>query len=206
MQFGQVYFTMKSSNNTTNARYRNWATIIYPESASPNWKEYLADLKTPIYISPLHNLDINPTGEPKKAHYHVIMMFDGKKSAEQVHSLLDPIGAVGLEVVNTKRGYARYLCHLDNPEKHQYSVEDVTQLGGADFMSDIGLPTDKYKAISEMIAWCNDNGVIMYCDLFDFASKEKPDWFRILCDSGTLVVKEYLKSKEYSMRVSSKQK
>ena len=189
---------------TTNSRFRNWATVVYPESAKPQWKEYLSELKTPVFISPLHDSDVNPNGEPKKAHYHIMLMYDGKKSKEQILEVFDAIGGVGCEIVQTTRGYARYLCHLDNPEKHQYNVDDVISYGGADYMSTIGLPVDKYKAIREMMAWCNENGVLMYSDLLEYAASNRSDWFRLLCDSCTLVIKEYLKSKEYSLRSEQK--
>lgn len=47
-------------------------------------------------------------------------MFDGVKTIEQAKDLFEQIGGVGCEKVNSIRGYARYLCHLDNPEKAQY--------------------------------------------------------------------------------------
>lgn len=198
---------MNSKKNVDN-RYRNWACVVYPDDANlpSNWLEIVADLKTPVFVSPLHDKDLNPTGEQKKSHYHVMIMFDGKKSKDQVEDIFSLFSGVGCEIVNTKRGYARYLCHLDNPEKHQYCIDDVMSFGGADYNDVIGLPCNKYNAIREMKNWCNENGVLMYCDLFDYAADERPDWFRLLCDSCTLVMKEYLKSKEYSIRCSNSKK
>ena len=76
-------------------------------------------------ISPLHKDDVNPYGEVKKPHYHVIVMFDSVKTLEQFAEFADTFGGVGKEKVNSIRGYARYLCHLDNPEKAQYNPYDV---------------------------------------------------------------------------------
>ena len=50
---------------------------MYPESAPENWREILADLHIPVLISPLHDKDVTPDGEIKKAHYHVIIMYGG---------------------------------------------------------------------------------------------------------------------------------
>ena len=185
--------TKKSADN----RKRNFATVVYPESAPKNWLEVLSEQKVPAFVSPAHDRDINPNGEPKKAHFHVMVMFDGLKSPEQVKEIFDAIGGVGLEVVQSIRGYARYLCHLDNPEKQQYNTEDVMQYGGADYVAVIGLATDKHKAISEMISFCYDNDIYIYADLLEFAMVHRFDWFRVLCDNGTVVVKEYLKSRQY---------
>ena len=103
-------------------RTRNFATIIYEESAPENWREILSDLLIPCFISPYHDSDINPNGEPKKPHWHVLIMFDSVKTMEQAKEIFDKVGGVGCEKVNSLRGYARYLCHLDNPEKFQYNT------------------------------------------------------------------------------------
>ena len=193
---------MTSSKTTkkVDSRYRNWATIVYPESAPDNWLGVVSDLKIQCFVSPLHDSDLNPTGEPKKPHYHVLLLYEGKKSFEQISETVKSFGGVTPEPIQSARGYARYLCHLDNPEKHQYSQEDVKSYGGADYSHLIGLQTDKYKGVREMISFCMDNGIVMYSDLLEYSMVHRPDWFRLLCDSCTVVMKEYLKSKEYSCR------
>lgn len=190
--------TKKSTADKANSRYRNFACVVYPESAPANWLEIIGDSKTPVLVSPLHDSDINPTGEHKKPHYHVLAAYDGKKSISQASEFFSSFGGVGCEVVQSLRGYARYLCHLDNPEKHQYNQADVLQFGGIDFVSCIGLPTDKYKAVSEMMEYCRENNVYSYADLLDYARISHFDWFRVLCDSATVVMKEYLKSRSWT--------
>lgn len=182
------------------SRARNFATVVYPESAPENWLNILQELTIPCYVSPIHDSDVNPAGEPKKPHYHVMLKFEGKKSPAQVKEIIEKFGGVGVEVVQSARGYARYMCHLDNPEKAQYKTEDVKSYGGADYFGEIGTVLDKYKGIREMIEFCKENGIIVYADLFDYASENRDDWFRILCDNGTYVVKEYLKSRYWGMR------
>lgn len=182
---------------TKDGRLRNFATVVYPESAPEDWKEILAGYFIPCFVSPLHDRDLNPTGEPKKPHHHVILMFEGKKSMEQAKSIFETIGGVGCEPVNSLRGYARYLCHLDNPEKAQYLPEQVRSMCGADYTTTIGLIIDKYKAIGEMIDFCRGNGILSYSELLEYCREERSDWFRVLCDNGTVVMKEYLKSKSW---------
>lgn len=179
-------------------RTRNFATVVYPESAPEDWQEILSQQFVPAFISPLHDKDVNPTGEPKKPHYHVVLMFDGVKTREQAQDIISKINGVGCEVIQSIRGYARYLCHLDNPEKAQYKQEDVRSLCGADYPGTIGLVTDKYKAISEMIDYCMEYNIYSYSDLLEYCRMERFDWFRVLCDNGTVVMKEYLKSKVWT--------
>lgn len=183
---------------TKTSRYRNFATVVYPESAPTDWRSILADQCVPVFVSPLHDLDTNPDGEAKKAHFHVLFAFDGVKTCDQVQFIIDQIGGVGCEIVQSLRGYARYLCHLDNPDKHQYDQEQVISLGGADYAAAIGLPTDKYKAIREMMDYCRHNDVTSYAELLEYASECRFDWFRVLCDSATVVIKEYLKSRSWT--------
>ena len=62
-----------ATEKTSNKRFRNFATVVYPESAPEGWQETLSEQFVPAFISPLHEKDINPTGEPKKPHYHVLI-------------------------------------------------------------------------------------------------------------------------------------
>lgn len=116
------------------------------------------------------------------------------KDRAQVEVICKAIGGVGLEKVKSMRAYARYLIHADNPEKAQYKAEDVRTLGGLDYYSIISSAADRYQAISDMMEYCDVNGIRSYAKLIRYCRTERTDWFRILCDSGTYVIKEYLKS------------
>ena len=187
--------TEKKSNGS---RTRNYATVVYPESAPEGWQQILAEQFVPAFISPLHKDDLNPTGEPKKPHYHVLIMFDSVKTMEQAQDIFALIGGVGCEVVKSIRGYARYLCHLDNPEKAQYEPSEVTNLCGADYIGTIGLAIDKYVAIGEMQDFCEKYNVVSFYALSKYARSHRPDWHRILCDCGSVFMREYLKSRMWS--------
>ena len=96
-----------ASNETKSrgtGRTRNYATVVYPESAPPDWLAIAGELKIPCFISPLHDKDLNPTGEQKKPHHHVMIMFEGVKTREQVAEIFDQIGGVGVEVIQSVRG------------------------------------------------------------------------------------------------------
>lgn len=179
-------------------RTRNFATVVYPDSAPDNWQDILEQLFVPAFISPLHDKDVNPDHTIKKAHWHVILMFEGKKSDEQVQAIFDQIGGVGLERVNSIRGYARYLCHLDNPEKYRYSESDVRSLSGADYRITIGLASDKYNALGEMQDFCEQYNIMSFYLLSQYARQNRQDWYRILCDCGAVFMREYLKSRKWS--------
>ena len=181
------------------SRVRLWATVVYPASAPDNWLSIIGDMMIPCYISPLHDKDFNADKTPKKPHYHVFMIFEGKKSRTQIKEIVERFGGVGQENILSKRGYARYLCHLDNPEKAQYNTDDVRSFGGLDYDSDIGIVINKYKIIKEMVAFVSANNILYYADLLDYASENEPQWFRVLCDNGTRVMTEYIKSNTYKL-------
>ena len=185
-------------SSPTKSRTRNYATVVYPESAPEGWQNILADQFVPCLISPLHDKDLNPTGEVKKPHYHVIVLYDSVKTLEQAKDLFSFINGVGCEPVQSIRGYARYLCHLDNPDKAQYDASQVRALCGADYANLIGLVTDKYKAIGEMLDFCVENNITSYANLLMYCRMEKFEWFRVLCDNGTVVMREFLKSLEWT--------
>lgn len=185
---------MNQKSKPRDSRARNFATVVYLESAPSNWLEVIQELKIPVFVSPYHYKDINPNGEPKKPHYHVLLMFEGKKSDEQVRDIIAEFGGVGLEYVQSLRGYARYLCHMDNPEKAQYLPDDVLQYGGADYHHICELAVDRYNAIDEMLDWCIENKTNRYIDLLMYARVNRREWFSILCDSGTIVMREALRS------------
>ena len=48
-----------------NVKKRNWAFIVYPDSAPADWQEILRQTGLQCVVSPLHDSDLDPTGEPK---------------------------------------------------------------------------------------------------------------------------------------------
>ena len=186
-----------------NKRTRNFGCVIYPESAPENWLELLAEHKVPALVSPLHDRDVDPQEQQKKPHFHVVIMFEGPKTIEQAKEIFDPIGGVGCEVIKSIRGYARYLCHKDNPEKYQYDEEKVIQLYGADYKEICELRSDKYKVIEEILEFVDNEDICSYYDLLRYARVNEPSWFRSLLDNSTFVVKEYIKSRYWVKKEKS---
>lgn len=181
----------------TETRKRNWVFVLYPESAPKNWREKLQEMLVPGFISPLHGNDFNPDGTPKKPHHHVILTFKGLKSYEQVKEITDELNQPIPQICKDVRAYARYLCHLDNPEKAQYLPSEVENLCGTDYLEVVKSAADTDTALSEMMDWCMDHGCCSFFQLSNFARKERPDWFRVLSQSRTQFLVAWLKSMEW---------
>lgn len=180
------------------SRQRNWATVAYPESLVDDWLELLNKEHVPAFVSPLHDRDTNPDGEKKKPHYHIMLMFAGNKTKEQVQKISDKCLS-GVEVIQVKdvRAYARYLCHIDNPEKAQYKPSDVKSFGGVDYLEMVGTLADTDIAVREMMEWCREQGIFSFARLCDYAAKERADWFRVLTSKRTVFISAYLKSLQW---------
>ncbi|WP_438765663.1 Rep family protein, partial [Enterococcus sp. AZ186] len=89
---------------TKDDRTRNWTCVIYPESAPENWREILDDMCIPWVESPLHDKDVNPDGEIKKSHWHVLLMFGSNKSYEQVKEITSKLNAPNPQKCANARG------------------------------------------------------------------------------------------------------
>ena len=155
----------------------------------------LNDYHVAALVSPLHDRDTNPSGEPKKPHYHVMLIFEGPKEFEtQVKPIFDDIGGVGREMVNSARGYARYLCHLDNPEKAQYDPAEVRCMGGADYYGITNLPTDDIKMLGEIMSYIREQEIYSFAEFLEGCQLLRPDWYSLAALSRGWIIREYIKS------------
>jgi hypothetical protein len=180
-------------------RTRNWTIVLYPESAPENWREIIDDMHIEWIESPLHDKDLNATGEPKKPHWHVLLMFGGVKSYEQVKELTGALNAPIPERCHNAKAMVRYMVHMDNPEKAQYSQSDIRAHGGVD-LAELLRPSssERYSIISDMIEFVKDNMIIEFQDLMDYARvNEFETWFPLLCDNSAYVVNQYIKSQRH---------
>lgn len=177
-------------------RTRNWTFIVYPESAPDNWRVQLDDHHLEWVESPLHDLDLNATGEPKKEHYHILILFNGNKSFDQVVEITSSINATIPQQCHNAKALVRYMAHLDNPEKHQYNQGDIKSHGGVE-ISDLLKPSasERHSIVIEMIQFIKDNRIVEFQDLVDYAIVERRnDWFPVLNDTSTIFISAYLKS------------
>lgn len=180
-------------------RTRNWTFIVYPESAPADWRDRLDTEHIQWIESPLHDKDKNADGEAKKAHWHVLVLFVGKKSFEQVKQLTDSLNAPIPQKTASAKGMVRYMAHLDNPEKVQYSPGDIIGHGGVD-VAEYLKPTSssRYLLIREMMDFVREKNIIEIEDLLTYASTERfDDWFPLLCDNSAYIMGAMIKSRRH---------
>lgn len=181
---------------TKDGRTRNWELVVYPESAPENWQRVLDDLHLCWVESPLHDSDTHEdTGELKKAHFHCILQFAGKKSDDQIKAICDELGHAQFRKVQNMRGAVRYLAHVDNPEKFQYDIDDIQAHGGFDLSTYFEISSkERYEYIREICTFCRETMMVDFPDLMDYAAANHFNtWFRLLCDNSAYVIGQYLK-------------
>ena len=188
-------------SNKKDERARNWCVIVYPDSAPSNWRDIIDDYHIAWIEGPLHNLDVDPDGEVKKPHWHILLLFEGKKSFDQIKEITDKLNAPIPEKAASARGSVRYMAHLDYPDKAQYSISDIVGHGGAD-VAEFLKPTSsaRYQLIGEMIDYVRQNRITEVKDLIDYALDNRPDdWLPLLSDNSLYIMSVYIKSIRHSI-------
>lgn len=191
-------------------RARHWAFICYPDSAPENWKEIIKATHIKTAISPLHDLDLNATGDEKKAHWHVMIEYESLKSYDQVLEITSLCNATIPQNVHSPVGMIRYFIHKDNPEKHQYNWEDIIVYNGFDL--------DKYDSyteseidyiVADITAFIDDNQITEYADLIAITRDKEfchfEDWYRII-RKNTLFFNSYISSRRNQIKEWKKNK
>lgn len=180
-------------------RTRTWTIVMYPESAPSNWRDLIDSFHIEWIESPLHDKDLNADGEIKKAHWHVLLMFGGVKTYEQVRELTEVLNCPSPQKCHNAKALVRYMAHLDNPEKAQYNAVDIKAHGGVD-IAEMLRPSssERYVLVREMRNFIRDNKIMEFQDLLDYAADYRfDDWFPLLCDNSTILVTNYIKSQRH---------
>lgn len=178
--------------------------IVYPESAPENWQNIIDEEHVQWVESPLHDKDLNPTGEEKKPHWHVLLMFEGNKTFEQVKEITDKLNAPIPQKCASAHGLIRYMLHWDNPEKTQYKQSDIKVHGGADIVKYLQPTfTARYELLREMMGFIDDNGICEMHTMLNYASNNRfEDWFPLLCDNSAYIIGEYIKSRRHASQAN----
>lgn len=187
-------------NRESDDRTRTWTFILYPESAPEDWLDRLNDMHIQFVVSPLHDKDKEPgTGDKefKKAHYHVVLKFQSKKSFDQICEITNSLNQPRPERVRDFQTMVRYLCHLDHPHKYQYPTSELQAFGGIDVEEYLKpLSTLRHMYIRQMIDYVEENDIVEFRDLVWYARRcRTDDWFNLLMDNCSNFMNMYIRSR-----------
>ena len=190
---------------TKNVKKRNWAFVLYPESAPENWRELLQQTGLQCVISPLHDKDLDPDGNPKKAHHHIILVYSGPTSFNVVKQLTESLNQPIPQALEQVRGYYRYLTHKDNPEKAQYSEDDIETINGfniADFVELTKTEVNAYKRKLQKLIINLD--IVEYCDFMDFLLDNEMWTEYDIGSNNTYFFEKYISSRRNKLKGAKK--
>lgn len=103
---------------------------VFGASLKPSWNEeqineFLNKTKGDIVVYLInHDKDFNEQGEIAETHTHIYLEYANPRKITTVANLLG-VEPNFIEVVRNKKGYLRYLTHMDEKDKHRYQVDEV---------------------------------------------------------------------------------
>ena len=178
---------------------RNWGFVLYPESAPEDWRDILQLKGLAFAVSPLHDKDINPTGEDKKPHYHIILTYGSPTTYKNVKTITDELNQPIPIPLESVRGYYRYFTHKDNPEKHQYNESGIELFNAFD-VTDVMNNFEVFQCMKEIQTVILENEILEYSDLMDFLIiNDKMELWNV-ASSHTLFFNTYITSKRHKLK------
>ena len=199
----------KQYDSKRQGRTRNYTAVMYPEDLPEDWREKLDETHVRWIESPLHDRDLNADGEPKKAHYHTLFMFDSVKTLEQVSDFFKGVfgtsdagsivGVATPQKVSDRCALVRYFAHMDNPEKFQYDVNDIKGHNGADPAEVLRYnQSETLEMMSSIEQFIDDNHITEYADLCRLLRGERPEWYWLVVTRNTMHFTAYVRSCRHS--------
>lgn len=202
---------MKKNKNKTydkkrqGTRTRNWTLILYRDDIPTDFIDRIDSLITPYCLSPIHDLDVNADGEPKKAHYHLVIKFGQVKHEQQVFDIFAElfglseesiVGVAKPQMITSMESMVKYLTHADNPDKAQYEEKDIIEGHGFNYHTYLKFSKQetiqKMQEIEELIL---NHGIYEYAFVCDLLTKlGRSDLYEILTMKHTIHFNAYIRS------------
>lgn len=201
----------KADAKRAGKRARAWWGVLYPESAPEDWRERIAEDLVETLISPLHDRDVLPDGSPKKPHYHVLISFKNPTTRETAAETMKRWGVVVQEhwprpgepdsfKVKDFRQAARYLCHLDQADKHRYEIQGVQSIGAIDYAALVMSGADEDAMLDEIFEAMDKYALCSYPAVVRFTREQHPEWKPIVYRKYTRQIAEYAKGLHHEMK------
>ena len=103
---------------------------VFGASLKPVWdaqkiNEFLNKTRGDITVFIInHDKDFDKNGELLETHTHIYLEYTNPRKISTVANLLQ-VETNFIEVIRNKKGYLRYLTHMDEKEKHVYDASEV---------------------------------------------------------------------------------
>lgn len=103
---------------------------VFGASLKPAWneqkiQEFLNKTRGDIMVYIInHDQDLDKNGELAETHTHIYLEYVNPRKITTVANLLE-VETNFVEVIRNKKGYLRYLTHMDEKDKHRYNYDQV---------------------------------------------------------------------------------
>lgn len=191
---------MAEEKKSKEVKKREWTFVIYEESAPSDWRDIIRQRGLVAASSPLHDRDINADGEPKKPHWHIIVVYDGPTTYSNVLALSQgELNGTIPKVLDSPRGMYTYFTHEDNPEKAQYEKKDIQHFNGFNITDLCMLKASEiFEIKKKVLEFIDDNDIFEYADLIKYLMlAEMKDELQVSMES-TFFFDKYITSRRNS--------
>ena len=158
-------------------------------------------------VSPLHDKDTNPTGEAKKAHHHIVVVYSGPTTYNAVAKLTASYNATIPQALESVRGMYRYFTHQDNPEKYQYDAREIEHFNGFNIADLVELSkgevTQLKRQVMEIIRQVD---IVEYADLLDFLLDNDLSAEYDIAINHTILFNTYIASRRHSSEAEQRRR
>ena len=152
-------------------------------------------------VSPLHQYDVDPNGEVKKAHFHVILCYAGPTSYNVVKNLTDSLNQPIPQALEQVKGYYRYFTHKDNPEKYQYDEQDITTINGFSILDFADLTRTEINAIKRnLTSVIREKDFLEYSDFINYVTDAMSEQDFDIAVNNTLFFNSYIASRRHAVK------
>ena len=183
---------------------RNWTFVLYPESAPTDWKEQLKISGLMAAISPLHDKDVNPTGEAKKAHYHILLVYSGPTTYNAVAKFTASLNATIPQALESVRGMYRYFSHKDNPEKYQYDEHEISTVNGFNIADLVELTKSEVNELKmNILRLIREVDITEYSSLIDFLIDNEMSAEYDVAINNTFFFHTYITSRRHADQIAA---
>lgn len=199
----EVEESKKAKKDEVKSKY--WTAIVYEDSAPEDWRDVLKISGLRCAISPYHDKDINPTGEPKKPHWHVILCWDGPTTYNNARKFVqNELNTPIPKELKSVRGMYNYFSHKDNPEKAQYDEKLIEHINGFCLAEFVELTRGEVnEAIKRAFNIIRDVGITEYSGLLDFLEDNGygDEWDVV--KNNVILFNTYITSRRYAEQRSA---
>ena len=178
-----------------------WWAYLYEDSAPENFLDLMRESGMEG-LAMKHDRDVTAAGEVKEAHWHVVVRFSHAVQAKEAKEVLTSFGCkeASVQYRDSWTAVARYLCHMDDPNKAQYNPADVVEGLVAPTILLLSIARQTNIASSRRCATGRkENRIYSFNKLVDYARANELEWFMALSDNCAIFMREYLKSYRYDL-------